>query len=606
MSNSPDPGYPFSAIVGQDDVRLALILNAVSPRIGGVVIRGEKGTAKTTTVRSFARLPGDAPFVNLPLGATEDRVLGSIDVESVLRSGHSRYRPGLLAEADGGLLYVDEINLLTDHLVDALLDAAASGRVSIERDGVSHSSPARFILVGTMNPEEGELRPQLLDRFGLSVSVAASADPGERAEIIRRRLAFEGNPAAFSTGWHAADEEVSGRIAAASAALGSVRVPDEILNTIAELCTAVGVEGMRADLVITRTAAAHAAWCGHGEVTLADVEVAARLALPHRRTNDVEPPLDDAPPTDSDGEPEDNSTEERGEERGEENPDVPAQQDPPQTPSPESGGKRSTAPQGDPFAARLLTLDSPGVEGSSPGRRSAAYSHRGANIRAVSGGHGLNLIGTVRAAADRGARIVDSMVDLEPRDLRGSIRRGKEANLIVFVVDTSGSMAAAKRISSVTGAINSMLTDAYQRRDKVAVITASGSGARVVLPPTGSIELAHRRMKDIPVGGRTPLAQGLMEAADLLRREHLRDPGRRALLIALTDGQDTSTAGLPGVSVAAQRITQLGLSGNIVIDCERRGRIRLGLAARLAESLQGTCIELEDINAENLVGVISA
>lgn len=168
--------YPFSAVVGQDELRLALILTAISPRIGGVVIRGEKGTAKTTTVRAFAGLLGDAPLVNLPLGSTEDRVVGSLNMETVLTTGRAEYQPGLLAQADGGVLYVDEVNLLADHLVDALLDAAASGRVSIERDGISHSSPANFVLVGTMNPEEGELRPQLLDRFGLAVDVAASTN----------------------------------------------------------------------------------------------------------------------------------------------------------------------------------------------------------------------------------------------------------------------------------------------------------------------------------------------------------------------------------------------------------------------------------------------
>ena len=181
MNTTPVPGYPFSAVVGQDQLRLALILTAIAPRIGGVVVRGEKGTAKTTTVRAFSALLGDAPLVNLPIGATEDRVVGSLNVEKILTTGHAEYQPGLLAQADGGVLYVDEVNLLADHLVDALLDAAATGAVTIERDGISHTSSANFVLVGTMNPEEGELRPQLLDRFGLAVDVAASRDVEVRA-----------------------------------------------------------------------------------------------------------------------------------------------------------------------------------------------------------------------------------------------------------------------------------------------------------------------------------------------------------------------------------------------------------------------------------------
>ncbi|GFK19144.1 ATP-binding protein [Corynebacterium glutamicum] len=275
--------YPFSAVVGQDELRLALILTAISPRIGGVVIRGEKGTAKTTTVRAFAGLLGDAPLVNLPLGSTEDRVVGSLNMETVLTTGRAEYQPGLLAQADGGVLYVDEVNLLADHLVDALLDAAASGRVSIERDGISHSSPANFVLVGTMNPEEGELRPQLLDRFGLAVDVAASTNPEVRVEIIRRRLDFENAPEQFMAKWAEQDADTSNRILAAKDLLPGVELPDLILSQIAWLCARIEVDGMRADLVITRTALAHAAWSGRSVVTEEDVEIAARLALPHRR-----------------------------------------------------------------------------------------------------------------------------------------------------------------------------------------------------------------------------------------------------------------------------------------------------------------------------------
>lgn len=283
MSSKNITLYPFSAVVGQDELRLALILTAISPRIGGVVVRGEKGTAKTTTVRAFARLLGEAPLVNLPLGSTEDRVVGSLNMETVLTTGRAEYQPGLLAQADGGVLYVDEVNLLADHLVDALLDAAASGRVSIERDGISHSSPANFVLVGTMNPEEGELRPQLLDRFGLAVDVAASTVPEVRVDIIRRRLAFENNPEQFIAKWAEQDEEISQRISTAKDLLEAVELPDLILNQIAWLCSRMEVDGMRADLVITRTALAHAAWEGRTVVTEDDVETAARLALPHRR-----------------------------------------------------------------------------------------------------------------------------------------------------------------------------------------------------------------------------------------------------------------------------------------------------------------------------------
>ncbi|MDO4908906.1 MAG: AAA family ATPase [Corynebacterium sp.] len=273
--------FPFVAVRGQDNLKLALILSAINPRIGGVVIRGEKGTAKTTTVRAFAHIIS-GPLVNLPLGATEDRVVGSIDMETILTTGKATYKPGLLADANNGILYVDEINLLPDHLVDSLLDASATGRTRIERDGISYESPSNFVLVGTMNPEEGELRPQLLDRCGLAVDVAASREPQLRAEIIRTRLAFEEDPEAFVANYTKAEEELAARIVAAKEALSSVELSDDAVLHIAELCAAMDVDGMRADLVIARAATAHAAWSGKSSVEEEDIRIAAALALPHR------------------------------------------------------------------------------------------------------------------------------------------------------------------------------------------------------------------------------------------------------------------------------------------------------------------------------------
>ncbi|MEZ2121064.1 MULTISPECIES: ATP-binding protein [unclassified Corynebacterium] len=328
---APDTGFPFTAVVGQDRLRLALILNAIAPRIGGVVVRGEKGTAKTTTVRAFAALLGGAPLVNLPIGSTEDRVVGSLDVETVLTTGRAEYRPGLLAQADGGVLYVDEVNLLADHLVDALLDAAATGRVTIERDGISHSSPANFVLVGTMNPEEGELRPQLLDRFGLAVDVAASRDVEVRTEIIRRRLAFEADPVGFADAWSSEDGDLADRIVRARRILPDVELTQTNLVRIAHICASFDVDGMRADLVIARTATACAAYRGDTNVTDEDIRTAAHLALPHRRRRDPfdEPGLDE--------EKLDDVMEQAREE-------YPGTEQPDDTPGPESESASSKAP----------------------------------------------------------------------------------------------------------------------------------------------------------------------------------------------------------------------------------------------------------------------
>ncbi|MFB9765020.1 ATP-binding protein, partial [Nocardioides kongjuensis] len=286
--------FPFSAVVGADGpdgpdpMALALILTTIAPEVGGVLVRGEKGTAKSTIVRALAAvLPPvedrPVPLVELPIGATEDRVTGSINLESALAEGRAEYEPGLLAKAHRGILYVDEVNLLHDHLVDLLLDAAAMGRATVERDGVSMTHEARFVLVGTMNPEEGELRPQLLDRFGLTVEVAAPRDPALRAEVVRRRMAYDADPAGFAARYADAEAALRARIASARSLVGEVRLTDAGLLKIAEVCAAFDVDGLRADIVTARTAVAHAAWSGRSQVTLDDIRVAARLALPHRR-----------------------------------------------------------------------------------------------------------------------------------------------------------------------------------------------------------------------------------------------------------------------------------------------------------------------------------
>ncbi len=318
MRRSVSDGFPFSAVVGMAELRLGLVLNAVSPAIGGVLVRGEKGTAKSTMVRALAAIlpdvavvagcrfscdpaapdpscpdgphePGAAAvtraarLVELPVGASEDRLVGALDIERALTEGVKAYEPGLLAAAHRGVLYVDEVNLLHDHLVDLLLDAAALGTCYVERDGVSVRHAARFLLVGTMNPEEGELRPQLLDRFGLTVEAAAPRDAGQRGEVVRRRLAYDADPAGFAGRWQQAESGLAARIVAARALLPGVVLPDAALRQVASVCTAFDVDGLRADLVTARAAIAHAAWEGRSEVTAVDVRAAARLALPHRR-----------------------------------------------------------------------------------------------------------------------------------------------------------------------------------------------------------------------------------------------------------------------------------------------------------------------------------
>ncbi|HDS1743770.1 MULTISPECIES: AAA family ATPase [Pseudomonas] len=275
--------FPLAAVVGADDLKLALCLTAIDPKIGGVLIEGPRGMAKSTLARGLADLLGEGPFVTLPLGASEERLVGTLDLDAALGQGKAQFSPGVLAQADGGVLYVDEVNLLPDTLVDLLLDVAASGTNRIERDGISHRHSARFVLIGTMNPEEGELRPQLLDRFGLNVVLDGLPAPQARQQIIRRRLAFDTDPLAFCEQWAAAQAQLRERCHAARQGLAAIALDDQALAWITERCFAAGVDGLRADLVWLRAARAHCAWRGGEAIEELDVDAVAEFALRHRR-----------------------------------------------------------------------------------------------------------------------------------------------------------------------------------------------------------------------------------------------------------------------------------------------------------------------------------
>lgn len=713
---APGANYPFSAVLGMADMRLALLLNAVNPTIGGVLVRGEKGTAKSTAVRALAALlppvvrvagcrfacdprtpdPGcpDGPhpaapaterrpaaLVELPVGAAEDRVVGSLDLERVLADGVRAYEPGLLAAAHRGVLYVDEVNLLHDHLVDLLLDAAAMGRCHVEREGVSVRHAARFLLVGTMNPEEGELRPQFLDRFGLTVEVTASRDPAVRVEVVRRRLDADADPAGFAARWAGEDAAVAGRVADARARLDRVVLTDAALRQIAEVCAAFDVDGMRADIVTARTAVAHAAWQRRDRVTAEDVRVAARLALPHRRRRDpFDPPgldeqrLDEAlnraqeeHPDDPDDDPGpdrgpgddagpdggpgggttpdggpggDTGPSGAGGSAGDTGPEpysgsaadirpggsADSMADPSGSErplGPEDGAPQSAHPSGDahpgglphPVAApqlglraRLFTV--PGIGEGVPGRRSRARTGRGrtTGARVPAGRLGaLHLPATVRAAAGhqvaRGR--TGGPLRIHPVDVREAVREGRAGNLVLFVVDASGSMGARQRMSAVKGAVLALLTDAYQRRDKVAVVAFRGAGAQVLLPATASVLAASTRLAELPTGGRTPLAEGLLAAAELLRVEHLRDPRRQPLTLVLTDGR--ATAGADPLPRAARAAAVLRATGApcVVVDCES-GPVRLDLARRLATQLAAAHHPLPTVTTAPLAALATA
>jgi magnesium chelatase subunit D len=578
MNATKPARFPFSAVVGHVDAKLALLLAAIDPAIGGVLLRGQKGSAKTTLARGLAALlPGDAPFVELPLGATEDRLIGTLDLGAVLTGDGRRFEPGLLSAAHGGVLYVDEVNLLPDHLVDVLLDVAASGVNRVEREGISHEHAARFVLIGSMNPEEGELRPQLLDRFGLAVDLATSLEPRDRAEAVRRRLDFDADPAGVAQRHASAEQELGTRLACTTAAL----VPDALMMRIGALCAAAGVDGLRADLVISRAAATLAGWESRAEATADDVRRVAPLALAHRqrrtpfdqpRENGIDDALDALDALDQPDDLDDHSASETDPERVA-TPDLPPQ--------------------------RVVPLRASRAATAATGRRSPVDGSRGRLIgdRVPDGPVGaVAVAATARAVAERRARDPEGPAVCTD-DLREARREQRTGNLLVLAVDASGSMGAPRRMEAVKGAVLGLLVDAYQRRDRVALVTFRGDGAEVLLRATGSVEVARARLADLPTGGRTPLAAGIDAALTVATSPASHASGQRPLLVLVSDGRATASDGDPVAAAhrAAATVRARGVDA-VVIDAEN-GAGRLGLAVELAGQMGARYLRLAELSA---------
>jgi magnesium chelatase subunit D len=591
--------FPFVAVVGQADLVEALLICAVAPDVGGVLVRGERGNAKSTAVRGLAELLAPAPLVEVPLGATLDRLVGSLDVGRALAGEHA-VEPGLLSRADGGLLYVDEVNLLPDHLVDAMLDAAASGVVRVEREGVSGVEAARFTLVGTMNVEEGELRPQLLDRFGLGVEVRTPTEASVRAEIVRRRLAFEADSAAFLVRFGPEQSALAARLTAARERYPLVVLGERELLRITAACASLGIDGVRGDIVTARAARALAALDGADEVAESHVRRAAELALAHRRRRD---PLDpqsadpeqlqralDEPPepgpepdAESPPEPDAESPPARGQEPDPTGMNGPDPSYPQSQPQPETTPKN---PSQDGVSPNQTATSEPLEPQAAPDRRVAPAPARLPRQALALGtrrpGPSAASIDT-RAATPGASADLALVASLLHGSLREHVRAGRGGVLLCLVVDASGSMGARRRAARVKGALLELLRDAYARRDRVAVIAFRDAAASVLVAPGAPLERAAAALRELPTGGRTPLADGLEAAAALLARERTREPDRASLALVLTDGRAPDPDGRIAAAAA-----QLGRAADAVrvIDTED-GRVRLGLAARIATAAGG-------------------
>ena len=653
----PGHVYPFAAIVGQERMKEALLLNAISPAIGGVLLQGEKGTAKSVAARALADLLPEievvegCPFacdpqnkgslcedcagrlasgqglrsirrpvavVELPVGATEDRVVGTIDIEQAIQKGERRFEPGVLAAANRGILYIDEVNLLDDHLVDVLLDAAAMGINHVEREGISFSHPARFILVGTMNPEEGNLRPQLLDRFGLAVENKGLRDQEARMEVVRRRIAYESDPEGFTAFWEVGQEALRRRIEEAKGLLLHVSLGEDLLELISRICIDLAVDGHRADIVMFKTARALAAYNGRREVNEEDVREAAELALLHRQRRQPfdQPHLEE--------EQLEETVQRWRRDRGKqgENQRSPSEGDSgddPRGPKDEPDGDRQEQlfEIGTPFPVRQIRLPARDeVRRQGAGRRSESKTtaRTGSYVGSViptGKASDLAFDATVRAAAPfqlgrKSDGSSETALLIQSQDIREKVREKKVGNLILFVVDASGSMGAEQRMSATKGAILSLLMDAYQRRDRVGMVIFRGEGAELVLPPTRSVELARRRLNELPTGGRTPLARGLQLGLQTIEQELRRDKEMIPLLVLVSDGRANVGIGGGDPLEEARQMARRARAADIrsiAIDTERQ-YVTMGLVREICGDLGGLYFKLEELRAGNLVHIV--
>jgi magnesium chelatase subunit D len=659
---------PFTAIVGQEQMKKALILNAINPRIGGVLIRGEKGTAKSTAVRALAELLpeievfGGCPYncnpydegemcdlcyakktngenqkvvkrrmwvVDLPLGATEDRVVGSIDVEKAIKEGIKALEPGILAAANRGILYIDEVNLLDDHVADVILDSAAMSINVVEREGVSVSHPSKFILVGTMNPEEGEIRPQLLDRFGLQASVESIDDVEKRVEIVKQVGSFERDPGEFRKMFMGKQKGLRERIVQAKQIVDEVEISDDLLKIAADTCIKLGVRTHRAEIVIDRTAKTIAALEGRKKVTFEDIKEAMELALPHRmRRKPFEPPsLDTKKLGDMMQETKKQQHQQRKEMEKNRNAGQKQKNDPHDKNQADNEDKSEQEPEkeyvfniGDPIdtkAVRQKQKKDRIYRRKISGRRIPTLSLRnsGKYVRYGFPKEGITdvaLDATIRTAAPyqkerRGDS--DLAVVIKSQDIREKIRVGKVSTATMFVVDASGSMGANRRMESAKGAVLSLLLDSYQQRDKVGMIAFKGNQADTLLPLCSSVDLAVEMLKELPTGGRTPLATGLERGLTLLMAEKQKDEGAISILLLISDGRANVSSSKKEIKMELLALAEQARSKGIhmiVIDTEvvSKSFIQIGYCREIASHSGGRYYSINNLTSQNVHDIV--
>jgi magnesium chelatase subunit D len=623
--------FPLTAVVGQDDVKQALLIALTNPKVGGVLIAGEKGTAKSSMVRAFVQVIPGRKLIELPLNATEDMIFGNIDLEYAVTYGRKVFAPGILARANRQVLYVDEINLLRRELLTGLLNIADRGVNVVEREGISCRHEARFTLIGTMNPEEGVLTAATLDRFGLFAAVSRENDPDARAEIVRRVLAYEKEPEIFGRQYEAGTRELIGQLQQAQKSLDKIEAGNTMMALAAQYCARTNIVGHRAEFFMIEAAKAIAALAGRDYLLPADMERAALFVLPHRMQQEKQKeqaaetsekqdgpeeneaqskpsplPFQHQPDANSDFREQDDSLRNGSADKGEEQPE---------SPSDITDRERFAAIDQYFSRARLavtLPPDRLPRQGSGKRRLTRATLNQGRYVRSCLPQGKVTDVAfdaTLRAAApyQRLREKGKFRLIIYSKDLRQKVREKRIGNTFLFVVDASGSMGARERMRAVKGAIFAMLQDAYEKRDQVGLIAFRRQTAEALLPVTRSVDLARKCLQYLPTGGKTPLAEGLRTALLVLQSLQKRKRELLPVLVLVTDGRANCSVTDSGDAIAdalraAGKIKRAGIPG-VVIDTET-DFVKLGVARQVARESGFAYYRLQELSGPKIINII--
>lgn len=630
--------FPFVAVEGQDKVKKALLLNVINEKIGGLLINGEKGTAKSTLVRGLGKILSDKKIINLPLNITEDNLVGSIDIEKTLKSGKKFFQEGLLKKCHGNILYIDEVNLLGESIISTILEVMSREKNYVEREGISFSHPTKFILVGTMNPEEGDLRPQLLDKFGLYVNAVSSENILERVNIVKKRLLYEEDPLKFSNSYSEDEKLLKENIMHAREKLKIIKVSEQIMNIAVKIVEEANCLGNRAEIILIETAKAIAAFDKRTYLNIDDLKEAASFVLPHRTNPKNETISNNQENQNSTTDNNiDNKTENTNDRESiEENSNLnnSFQDNRENTVNEEENNKEMNLEKkeknqnsldtteenfdiGEIFKTKNIflseTKDSHKRNGTGKRCKTRSSSLQGRYIKStiVKGKiKDFALDASIRAAAPFQHNKTDNslMIEIRKEHIRVKQRERRTGISILFVVDSSGSMGVKKRMEAVKGAILSLLKDAYEKRDRVGMVSFRRDRAEELLPFTRSIDLAQKKLEKLSTGGKTPLAEALRKAYNIVKKEVKKDKKSLPVIIFLSDGK--ANFSLYDKDPIAESLELAKKIRNekikcVVIDTEE-GFIKLELAKTLSENMGADYYKLDNIKTEDLVQFVKA